>query len=209
MTTPRLVMIGDSITEWGRPAPDSPDYATALGHGYVAIAAAWLRAERATRPLEVLNRGIGGHTIRDLDRRWDRDVLALRPGLLSVMIGVNDVWRYFDSARQADAVPPDEFEATYDTLLTRTRPTVERLFLLTPFHVEPDRADPMRRRVELFGASVARLAARHDATLIDTQAVVDALMTRHSPALVAHDRVHLGPLGHEALAHAFLAALAW
>ena len=209
MNPSRLVMIGDSITEWGRPAPGSPDYATALGHGYVSLVAAWLRAERATRPLDVLNRGVGGNTIRDLAQRWDRDVLAHRPDLVSVMIGINDVWRYFDPERQADAVPPAEFEATYDALLARTRPTVQRLFLLTPFYVQPDRNDPMRRRVDEFGAIVARLAARHEAVIIDTQAEIDVLLRLHSPEAVAHDRVHIGPLGHEALARAFLATLAW
>lgn len=209
MNPPRLVMIGDSITEWGRPRPDSPDHATALGHGYVSIVAAWLRAERTARPLDVFNRGVGGHTIRDLAARWDHDVTALRPHLLSVMIGINDVWRHFDPERQAEAVPPAEFEATYDALLARTRPTVQRLFLLTPFYVQPDRRDPMRRRVDEFAASVARLAARHDATLIDTQAEIEALLQRHAPEIVAHDRVHVGPLGHEALARAFLATLAW
>lgn len=209
MNSPRLVMIGDSVTEWGRPGPDSPDRATALGHGYVSIVAAWLRAERPHRPLEVLNRGVGGNTLRDLAARWDRDVVALRPDVLSVLIGINDVWRHFDPERQTEAVPPAEFEATYDALLARTRPSLRRLLLLAPCYAQPDRTDPMRRRVDEFGAIVARLAARHDAAFVDLQAEVDTLMRRHAPEVVAHDRVHLGPLGHETAARALLATLAW
>lgn len=201
-------MIGDSITEWGRPSPDSPDYATALGHGYVALVAVQLAARWPARRVEVLNRGVGGHTVRDLAARWPRDVLDLQPAWLSVMIGINDVWRFFDPQRKHEAVPPAEYEATLDRLLAAARPGVRGLVLLTPFYVEPDRADPMRRRMDEFGAIVGRLARRHDARLVDTQAVIDRLLAQHPPEVIAHDRVHVGPIGHEAFAQAFVAAVA-
>lgn len=203
----RLVMIGDSITEWGRPKPGAPDYATAFGHGYVALVAAHLRETVPALGVEVFNRGIGGHTVRDLAARWETDVLALRPQWLTVMIGINDVWRYFDPARRAEAVPPDEYERTLDALLARARPSVRGLVLLTPFYVEPDRGEPMRRRMDEFGAIVARLAKRHGAHFIDTQAMMDGLMKQAAAEAIAHDRVHVGPAGHEALAKAVLTAL--
>ncbi len=203
----RLVMIGDSITEWGRPKPGAPDHATALGHGYVSLVASRLR-ERVPPPgVEVFNRGIGGHTVRDLAARWDADVIALRPQWLTVMIGINDVWRHFDPLRHAQAVPPDEYEQTLDTLLARARPQMRGLVLLTPFYVEPDRANPMRRRMDAFGAIVAHLASRHTARFVDAQALMDGLLARARPEEVAHDRVHVGEAGHQALAGAVLAAL--
>jgi len=207
MSTTRLVMIGDSITEWGRPAPTAPDYATALGHGYVAFTAEQLATRFPAGPIEVLNRGIGGHTVRDLATRWSRDVLTLRPDWLTVMIGINDVWRFFDPQRQTEAVPPAEYEATLARLLAATRPHVQTLLLLTPFYVEPDRRNPMRRRMDEFGAIVARLAPAHDARLVDTQAIIDRLLVRHAPEVIAHDRVHIGELGHRAFADAVVAQL--
>lgn len=208
MTTTRLVMIGDSITEWGRPSPASPDYPTALGHGYVGLVAQKLAARFPEHRVEVLNRGIGGHTVRDLAARWQRDVLDLRPHWLSVMIGINDVWRFFDPQRQPEAVPPAEYEVTLDRLLAAARPHVSGLVLLTPFYVEPNRADPMRRRMDEFGAIVARLAPRHGAQLIDTQAIIDRLLKQHAPTEIAPDLVHIGPLGHEAFAEAVVATFA-
>lgn len=203
MNTTRLVMIGDSITEWGRPRPDSADYATALGHGYVALTAQRL----AGKNIEVLNRGIGGHTVRDLDARWQRDVLDLSPDWLTVMIGINDVWRYFDPQRQPEAVPPAEYEATLDRLLAAARPRVRTLVLLTPFYVEPNKTDAMRRRMDDFGAIVARLAPKHAARFIDTQAIIDRLLEIHAPEVIAHDRVHVGDLGHNAFADAVATTL--
>ncbi|MBX3737554.1 MAG: SGNH/GDSL hydrolase family protein [Candidatus Didemnitutus sp.] len=203
----RLVMIGDSITEWGRPAPTAPDYATALGHGYVALTAQQLTRRNPARRLEVINRGIGGNTVRDLAARWSRDVLDLSPDWLTVMIGINDVWRFFDPARRADAVPPAEYETTLDRLLAAARPRVRELVLLTPFYVEPNRAEPMRHRMDEFGAIVARLAPQHGARLIDTQAIIDRLLALHAPETIALDRVHIGDLGHTAFADAVCATL--
>lgn len=207
MSVTRLVMIGDSITEWGRPRPDSPDYATALGHGYVALTAQLLTARQPERRIEVLNRGVGGHTVRDLAARWQRDALDLRPDWLSVMIGINDVWRSFDPQRQPEAVPPDEYEQTLDRLLAAARPHVRELLVLTPFYVEPDRSDPMRRRMDEFGGIVARLAPKHHARFIDTQRLIDDLLTQHSPEAIASDRVHVGELGHQTFATAVVAQL--
>jgi len=203
----RLVMIGDSITEWGRPKPGAPDRATALGHGYVSRVAARLRERISAPGVEVLNRGVGGNTVRDLAARWEADALGLRPQWLSVMIGINDVWRHFDPVRQAEAVPPDEFERTLGGLLAAARPRVRGLVVMTPFYVEPDRTEPMRRRMDQFGGIAARLAGRFDARLVDTQAVMDALMARAAPAAIAHDRVHVGAAGHAGLAQAFLQAV--
>jgi len=197
-------MIGDSITEWGRPRSDSADYATALGHGYVALTAQRL----AGKNIEVLNRGIGGHTVRDLADRWQRDVLDLAPDWLTVMIGINDVWRFFDPQRQPEAVPPAEYEATLDRLLASARPRVRTLVLLTPFYVEPNKNDAMRRRMDEFGAIVARLAPKHGARFINTQAIIDRLLEFHAPEVIAHDRVHVGDLGHTAFAEAVTAKLA-
>jgi lysophospholipase L1-like esterase len=204
----RLVMIGDSITEWGRPSPASPDYATALGHGYVSLVAQKLPARFPARRFEVFNRGVGGNTVRDLAARWQRDVLNLRPDWLSVMIGINDVWRYFDPQRQPEAVPHAEYEQTLDRLLATARPQVSCLVLLTPFYVQPSKSDPMRARMDEFGAIAARLAPRHDALLVDTQAAIDRLLAHHTPTEIAHDLVHVGPLGHEAFANAFVDAVA-
>lgn len=203
----RFVLIGDSITEWGRPRAGTPGYDTALGHGYVARVAVGLREQWPGQPVEVLNRGVGGHTVRDLAARWDEDVLQLRPDWLSVMIGINDVWRFFDPARRAEAVPPEEYAQTLDLLISLARPVVKQVVILTPFYAEPDRADPMRRRMDEFGAIAARVAERHHTRFVDVQAVIDELLRTRRPEDVAHDKVHVGEAGHAAIAAALLQAV--
>ena len=205
----RVVMIGDSITDCGRARAAADDSPEALGNGYVAIANALVAVEGAARKIVMINRGVSGDTIRDLEARWDRDVLALRPDWLVVMIGVNDVWREFDemASMRALAVSPSEYERIYDALLTRARPHLRGLVLLSPFHVQPDRTNPMRSKVEVFGAIVKRLAARHGAFFVDTQAAFDWMLFHVGVTQLAPDHVHPTLLGLTVIANALLTAL--
>ena len=205
----RVVMIGDSITDCGRARDAAEGDPEVLGNGYVAITNALVAVEGAARKIVMINRGISGDTIKDLEARWDRDVLELRPDWLTVMIGVNDVWREFDerASMRALAVSPSEYERIYDALLTRARPQLRGLVLLAPFHVQPDRTDPMRSKVEAFAAIVKRLAARHGAFFVDTQAAFDWMLFHVGVTQLAPDHVHPTLLGHTVIANALLTAL--
>lgn len=137
--------------------------------------------------------------------RWHADVLALRPDWVSVMIGINDVWRQFDRPLQTElAVGASDYEATLDQLIAQTKPRVRGLVLMTPFYLEPNRQDPMRAMVDRYGRIVRVLAARHGAILCDTQAAFDRLWKHVYPASIAWDRVHPNLTGHLILAQAFL-----
>ncbi|HEX2325806.1 MAG TPA: SGNH/GDSL hydrolase family protein [Chloroflexota bacterium] len=133
----KIVLIGDSITDCGRRNEPFAPY----GAGYVMIVRALLLARYPELGLEVVNRGIGGNTVRDLARRWDEDVIAEQPDWLSVKIGINDVWRTM-SGRHTEAVPLEEFRSTYHALLERTRQeTQARLILMEPYVIAPPVTD--------------------------------------------------------------------
>lgn len=204
----KLVMIGDSITDTGRAQPVGEGLFDALGRGYASLVDALLGTVYPEQGVRVVNMGTGGHTVRDLDRRWQTDVLDLKPDWLSVMIGTNDVWRQFDSPRQPEThVLPDEYAQTMDALIVRTLPLVPNIVLMTPFYLEPNRADPMRRRVDEYGTIVQKLAAKHGTLFVDTQAAFDKVLTAYYPATLAWDRVHPNQTGHMVLARAFLQAV--
>ena len=204
----KLVMIGDSITDVGRAQPAGEGLFDALGRGYVSLVEALLGAAYPAHGIRVVNMGTSGNTVRDLEARWQSDVLDKRPDWLSVMIGANDVWRQFDSPRQTeDHVLPDEYERTLDSLIALTRPLVKNIVLLTPFYIEPNRADAMRARMDEYGATVRRLSEKHGTLFVDTQAAFDAVLTAYYPATLAWDRVHPNQTGHMVIARAFLAAI--
>src|SRR5471030_622302 len=81
------IFVGDSITDATRYAcPEK------LGDGYVRMVRDWLYASDPVSAPRVINAGICGDKITDLQKRWKMDVLAHQPDLVSVMIGINDVW---------------------------------------------------------------------------------------------------------------------
>ncbi len=200
----RLLFIGDSVTDCDRSRPVGEGSRPALGHGYVAEVDAVLAPFHPKSPVHVINMGISGNTIRDLASRWDADVQALRPDWLSVMIGINDVWRQFDGIEIAAAVMPDEFARTYESLIARSLPRLRGLVLMTPYYVQRSRTDPMRRRMDEYGAIVRDLAARHGVVLVDTQAALDRALEQEGYESIAGDRVHPTPAGHAIIARAFL-----
>ncbi len=204
----KLLMIGDSITDCGRGRPVGEGLGGALGTGYVALIDAWLQVSVAQPNIRVLNMGTSGDTARDLKRRWQSDVLDLKPDWLSIMIGVNDVWRQFDSPAQTDThVGLDEYRHTLETLVQTTAPQLRGLVLMTPFFIEPNRAEPMRAKIDQYGDVVRALAGQYGAVLVDTQAAFDQVLQTVHPMRLAGDRVHPTLAGHWVAAKAFLQAV--
>ena len=204
----KLVMIGDSITDCGRARPVGEGLGEALGKGYVALVDAALRAGYPDRRIRTTNMGCSGNTVRDLKQRWQTDVLNLKPDWVSIMIGINDVWRQFDLPLQPEChVYPAEYEMTLDELVALTKPRVKGLVLMTPYYIEPNKADAMRARMDDYGAVVKRLAQKHAVLCIDTQAAFDRVLKEFYPAALAWDRVHPSLAGHQIIARAFLDAM--
>ena len=201
-----LVMIGDSITDSGRARPVAGAVSWDLGSGYVALIHALLGAACPALNIRIRNAGISGNTVRDLAARWQADVVDLKPDWLSIMIGINDVWRQF-TPDTANAVPLEEYAATLEQLVRASRPHLEGLVIMTPYFIEASRADPMRARMDQYGQVAGHLAARYQAVFVDTQAAFDCVLKAVPPLALAKDRVHPNLAGHMILARAFLKAV--
>lgn len=204
----RLVMVGDSVTDCGRQYDAPPASRESLGAGYVSLVNAFLTALAPQLRIMVVNQGRGGNTIREMSERWDRDVLALRPDYVSVLIGVNDVWRHFDAVlQQVSLVDEAEFADTYASLVEKTLPQVKGMFILGPYMVEPNRQDPMRRMVEQYAAIARRTAESFKIPFIDIQSRADAFLRSLPSYTVSSDRVHSNLPGHMLIAKSFLDAV--
>jgi lysophospholipase L1-like esterase len=191
----RVLFQGDSITDGNRGR--SPDPNHILGHGYVFIIAARHGAAFPERKLDFANRGISGHTVRDLEKRWQRDTLDLKPDVLSVLIGVNDAHQ---------GVPLEEYELTYDRLLTQARAANPRLKIvlcepfMLPVGVKAAEQAARREDVQKRQAIVARLAQKHKAPLVRFQRVFYSACRRAPAEHWIWDGVHPTYAGHQLMA---------
>lgn len=207
-----LLMIGDSITDAERWRPFVEGPTAALGTGYVHLVAGLLGAVYPNHAIRIINMGVSGDRVRDLKGRWQSDVLDRQPDWLSVMIGINDVWRQFDVPHiPSEHVRLDEYQQTLAELVQTTRPRLKGMVLMTPFFIEPNHDEPMRAMMDHYGSAVRALAEQHDAIFVDTQAAFDQVLQHVHPAVIAGDRVHPNVIGHTVLARAFLQAIgfAW
>jgi lysophospholipase L1-like esterase len=195
----RVLFDGDSITDAGRDRNNFDSY----GYGYVALVIEYLQTHHANLELQFLNRGVGGDTTRNVLKRFDRDIVAHQPDWVSMAIGVNDVWRFFDSAPN-DAVLLEEFEANYRQLLEPLQGNTG-LILVSPFLIEPDRQDPFRLRVDHYAAVVKHLALEFGAVFVPFQEAFDA--SSLAPSAFSDDRVHPNETGSQLMAQTFLRAI--
>ena len=201
----KLVMIGDSITDCGRlmPVGEGKD---ALGNGYVMMVDALLTLQFPELFMRVVNMGIGGNTVRHLDERWETDIIDLKPDWVSILVGINDVWRQFDSpTRTEDHIPPEEFSGTLERLITKTKPLLSGgIVLMTPFIMDTNKNDPMRARMDEYAGLIRETAAKHGCILCDLPPAFDAMWNYMHPVYVAWDRIHPNHIGSMLIAREFL-----
>ena len=207
-----LLLIGDSITDCGRARHSANTFENALGNGYVGLLHALLTATNPQQTIRIINMGTSGDTVQDLAVRWNTDVLAFYPDWLSIMIGINDVWRQFDPLLRTEwQVSLDEYASILERLVRLTLPQLKGLVLMTPYLIEPDHTDPMRAMMDRYGGVVRQLAEQYHAVFVDTQAAFDQVLMEVDPMALAPDRVHPNLVGHMILARAFFRAVeyAW
>ena len=201
----RIVFAGDSVTDMGSVKPVGEGLRDNLGHGYVRVIESMLAAWYPHLNLRVTNSGIDGNTSRDLLARFDRDVVALQPDWVSVCIGINDVWRQFDLPSMPDyAVLPEEYERNIQEMILRVKDRVKGVFLLSPYYIEPNRDDPMRKRMDEYGAICERLAAKYGCRFVNFQQMYEDFCRYQHSSRVAWDRVHPNQMGATLMAREFL-----
>ena len=197
-----ILFQGDSITDTGR--TDSADPAASLGYGYPAKIAETLANDYADLGVSVINRGISGNRTWDLLERWDKDCIDINPDYFSLLIGVNDTWRRYDSGMITTA---EEYETNMRTLLDRVvKETNAKIILLNIFllDVTSDKAN-MRPDLVEKQEVISRLIKDYDVTYIDIQKKFDEMVANGTPMTdLSEDGVHPTDFGHSVIAAEWL-----
>lgn len=201
-----ILFTGDSTTDSGRSRPVGEGLWDGVGNGYVRTIDTMLNVFYPELILHVINTGCGGNTSRDLVGRWQKDVLDLNPDYVVCMIGINDLWRQFDSPgckNQQVGLP--EYRENLRKMIKSTLTNVKEMILMTPFFMETNENDPMRKKTDEYIAAMKEIAAEYNVRCIDLQKVFcDYLAYRH-PCYISWDRVHPGWIGSMLIAKTFLA----
>lgn len=193
---------GDSITDCGRNRNDP----SSLGFGYAMMAASWFSALYPERRVTFINRGISGNRTKDLVARWDEDCLALKPDWVSILIGINDVWRRYD---RNDPTPLEAFASNYRRLLTDIKEKLGAGIIICEPFVLPVPDDRKAWRVDLDPKiqAVRELAREFGAYYVPFDGLFAQAASRVDPAYWAPDGVHPSLAGHALMAQAWLKAV--
>ena len=197
----RIVFLGDSITQGG------------VGpQGYVTIVKKALAEKHADLGIEVIGAGISGNKVPDLQKRLDRDVVARKPTLVVIYIGINDVWHA--EKEPASGTTPETFAAGLKDVIGRCQAAGARVVLCTPSVIgeKTDGSNGLDTQLDQYSNISRSLAKELDIPLCDLRkAFVDHLKQANpdnkEKGILTGDRVHLNAAGNQFVADTLLKTL--
>lgn len=200
----KILFQGDSVTDAGRDRSDPHD----MGNGYPRYASAMIQDSFPDTEFEFVNLGISGNRTEHLVARLEADFIEIQPDIVSIMIGVNDVWHHY--AFEAIETTDEQFETNYREVLEAVKSrTNARILMIQPFLLET--VDPAKQELceELANkqAIVKRLADEYADAYLPLDEVLHS-MTEEEPAYYAADGVHPTPDGACSIGEAYLGAIA-
>ena len=202
----RYLFQGDSITDANRLNYEDPSF---TGQGYVRLLEARLTFENPDT--EVINCGVSGNRITDLLARWKKDCLNVKPDVLTILIGINDVIHEYAYKNGVDV---ELYEKIYRILLEMIKKEMPntKIVVMTPFLIGNGSADELWEhhwdeiKADLVDLQevVGRLANEFQVAFIDLQNVFDEAQKRAPAEHWSFDCVHPTAAGHELIARAWM-----
>lgn len=197
-----LLFIGDSITDAGR----GEYFGANLGQGYVNMIAGQLYRQYIPLQLNILNQGVGGDKLTDLVTRWQVDCLDLNPDIVTIQIGINDIWYRLSAGIPYTETILEQYKENYRYLLKTLTQREVQIILVEPY-VLPYPEDRLEWRpfVDTMKEVIADLAEEYDATLVKLDDVLNqAGENLGYETITGADGVHPTSLGHAFIADQWL-----
>lgn len=204
-----ILFQGDSITDSGRNREDNGfNNPRILGSGYPLLAGAALLRKYAGLNLKIYNRGISGNKVFQLAERWDKDCIDIKPDVLSILIGVNDIWHKLNGNYDGTV---DIYRRDYIALLERTKKALPnvRLIICEPFAVKGVKAVDDKWYPEFYDYQKAarEIADMFGAAFVPFQKVYDEAQKVAPGSYWTGDGVHPTLAGAELMAEAWMQAI--
>ncbi|MEX1114582.1 MAG: SGNH/GDSL hydrolase family protein [Akkermansiaceae bacterium] len=204
-----ILFQGDSITDAGRSREHAgqANNPQALGKGYAWLAASQLLDDRPADGLKIYNRGISGNKVPQLADRWQGDCLDLKPDVLSILIGVNDIWHKLGGKYDGT---PASYERDYLALVERTLKALPdvKLVICEPFVLRCGAVkDDWYPEFDSYRTAAKKVSDTFHATFVPFQTMFDEAAKIAPPDHWANDGVHPSTFGASLMAHNWLRAI--
>lgn len=200
----KILFQGDSITDVGRVRENEAH----MGGGYPLLIKSKLGFENPGK-YEFVNKGISGNRIVDLYARIKMDIINLKPDVMSILIGVNDVWHEFARENGVDA---DKFYKIYDMLIEEVKTALPdiKIMIMEPFVLKgpatEENWDGFNAEVKKRAQMAKKIAEKHKLSYIELQKGFDQLTEKEEPTYWLRDGVHPTEMGHEYIKNQWLEA---
>lgn len=180
----KLLFQGDSITDMGR---DYSDYHN-LGPGYPKYAAEGLKNKFPDVDFEFINLGISGNQTKDLIPRLQKDFIDIQPDIVSILIGINDVWHYSEGRKW---LSDEVFEERYRTILKSIKEqTNAKIMIMEPFLIPIEDKQFFRENLAPKIEIIRKLAREYADVYLPTDGLLQSAFIGDDPLSYANDGVH-------------------
>ena len=191
---------GDSITDGNRGR--NSDLNHVHGHGYQYILASEMYADNLNKNINVFNRGTSGDRVADLFERWREDCLNLKPTILSILIGINDIILEWDGGKGSD---PERYEKIYRLLLDEVLEQNPDTFIviMEPFFgekKEPELNEFFKSLIGKYSEKTRKIAEDYNAAFVPLQDMFDDYAKKTDVYKLLWDGVHPTTCGHQLIA---------
>lgn len=189
----RMLFQGDSITDALRDRRNYHD----MGKGYPKYASEFIKEKHLETDIEFINLGISGNRTSELFDRLYPDTVDLKPDVISILIGVNDIWHRYNSipVKTTDA----QFALNYRCILEELRRSTEaKIIMIAPYILDKEDKDYLRPELERILPIVEELAKEFADVYIPLNRIFEeALKTQPEPLYYSEDGVHPNDKGAE------------
>ncbi|MFD1256912.1 SGNH/GDSL hydrolase family protein [Mucilaginibacter terrae] len=202
----KFLFQGDSITDGGRGR--NLDWNHVLGQDYVYLIASRLWYDHVKSDFHFFNRGIGGNKITDLASRWQQDTLDIKPDLLSIMVGVNDVSAF---AKGDNNFSVENYKQRYRALLDDTIAKLPhiQIVICEPFYLvvnskKRENFDVYAAEFDKYRQAARQLSIDYNTIFVPFQDVFNRALKKAPAEYWIWDGVHPMPAGHELMAREWI-----
>ncbi len=189
----KVIFFGDSITQQGMKA-----------NGYISL----LKKTVDSTKFQLIGAGIGGNKVYDLYLRMEDDVLAKKPDLVFIYVGINDVWHKLGARTGTDY---DKYLKFYQALINKIQANGSKIVVCTPSVIgeKMNGSNEVDGDLDKYSAGIRELAAKNNLPVCDLRKAFTAYEQSNNPedkekGILTTDKVHLNEAGNKFVAEQML-----